>query len=359
MSTRVIGFATRDVRDNMEAALAAFREGKHDVLTDFVAKYEGKELSFFFKDLRDSGASAVAKGLEENKECKLEKLDISSNSIGAEGARHIAKALEVNKNLQTLWIASNNIGDKAAAAFADALKVNTTLTSLRLSTNGISDAGAQAMGEALRINPILKQLAYLMGLATTRGLLNTCASSTKSRSLAVSAQKAEEKQKAAAEAAAKKAEEEAKKKVDEKKKAAAAAEAAAKKKAEEEAKKDAYEALRRELEALKLNLAEQKRLQLDSVVSAYRHVRAERNQGSSGLVLTAQWRKWLFVLQRFKDSPPRDPWQQANCDGLLQLEANLEPRWRPSHSSAVRQEGQPVPPIGCRGGGAAAVATGC
>eukprot|EP00808_Paulinella_micropora_P000387 g33055.t1 len=114
----------------LQAALEAFRVGQHDVLTKFVANYEGKSLDLSSNNLGDVGASAVAKGLqvnntlqtldlynnnigpdgakaigkalEENKECKLEKLDISSNSIGAEGARHIAKALEVNPILKQL-----------------------------------------------------------------------------------------------------------------------------------------------------------------------------------------------------------------------------------------------------------------
>eukprot|EP00808_Paulinella_micropora_P006524 g66923.t1 len=87
-----IGFVCALDWDNMEAALAAFRDGKHDVLTDFVAKYEGKELSFFGLVPGDSGASAVAKGLEENK--TLRQLDVRNNSTGDDGAKTIGKALE-------------------------------------------------------------------------------------------------------------------------------------------------------------------------------------------------------------------------------------------------------------------------
>eukprot|EP00808_Paulinella_micropora_P027441 g36403.t1 len=91
-----------------------------------------------------------------------------------------------------------------------------------------------------------------------------------------------------AEAKKKKAEEEARKEAERKK----VQQAAEKARAEEERKKraaaeEANEALRRELEALKVNLAEQKRLQFDSVVSAYHGVRAERKKSFSGPILTA------------------------------------------------------------------------
>eukprot|EP00808_Paulinella_micropora_P027583 g61453.t1 len=48
----------------LEAALAAFRVGQHDVLTKFVANYEGKSLELSGQNLGAVGASAVAKGLQ-------------------------------------------------------------------------------------------------------------------------------------------------------------------------------------------------------------------------------------------------------------------------------------------------------
>eukprot|EP00808_Paulinella_micropora_P002037 g56444.t1 len=50
----------------MEAVLAASRRGNHHVLTDFVAKYDRKELSFSQRSLGDSAACAVAEGLKIN-----------------------------------------------------------------------------------------------------------------------------------------------------------------------------------------------------------------------------------------------------------------------------------------------------
>eukprot|EP00808_Paulinella_micropora_P027900 g6391.t1 len=50
----------------LQAALAAFRVGQHDVLTKFVANYEGKSLDLSSQNLGAVGASAVAKGLQVN-----------------------------------------------------------------------------------------------------------------------------------------------------------------------------------------------------------------------------------------------------------------------------------------------------
>eukprot|EP00808_Paulinella_micropora_P011269 g7931.t1 len=105
----------------MNAALEAFRAGQHDVLTKFVANYEGKSLGLSSENLGQVGASAVAKGLQ------------------------------VNKTLLELYIGGNSIGAAGAQAIANMLKVNKTLTSLDLETNEIGDAGAQAIGEALRV----------------------------------------------------------------------------------------------------------------------------------------------------------------------------------------------------------------
>eukprot|EP00808_Paulinella_micropora_P027129 g71880.t1 len=48
----------------LQAALAAFHVGQHDVLTKFVANYEGKSLDLSSENLGQVGASAVAKGLQ-------------------------------------------------------------------------------------------------------------------------------------------------------------------------------------------------------------------------------------------------------------------------------------------------------
>eukprot|EP00808_Paulinella_micropora_P012041 g66614.t1 len=76
-----------------QAALAAFHVGQHDVLSKFVANYEGKSLDLSSQILGAVGASAVAKGLQVN--TSLTELVLFNNNIGPEGANHIAKALQV------------------------------------------------------------------------------------------------------------------------------------------------------------------------------------------------------------------------------------------------------------------------
>eukprot|EP00808_Paulinella_micropora_P018200 g50920.t1 len=84
----------------MEAVLTASGAGQHHVLTDFVARYEGKELSFYKKSLGDSGAYAVAKGLQVNS--TLTALDIGRNVIGPQGAQSIADAIKRSRRINVL-----------------------------------------------------------------------------------------------------------------------------------------------------------------------------------------------------------------------------------------------------------------
>eukprot|EP00808_Paulinella_micropora_P028888 g74561.t1 len=182
----LIFFVIFRASDNMEAALAASRAGQHHVLTDFVARNEGKELRFYNKSLRDSGAYAVAKGLQVN--TTVQTLNIGYNNLGDKGAALIAEAIKVNKTLtilslmyngigetgtkaigealrenkesklQTLDISVNYIGPQGAAAIANMLKVNKTVINIALASNEIGHAGAKAMGAALKVNNMLTSL---------------------------------------------------------------------------------------------------------------------------------------------------------------------------------------------------------
>eukprot|EP00808_Paulinella_micropora_P020612 g55448.t1 len=119
----------------MEAALAASRGGNHHVLTDFVAKYDRKELSFSRKSLGDSAACAVAEGLKVNK--TLTSLDLENNEIGDAGAQEMGEALRVNTCLATLILYGNDIGDAGATAIAKALQ-GTNLQELVLQSSKIA-----------------------------------------------------------------------------------------------------------------------------------------------------------------------------------------------------------------------------
>eukprot|EP00808_Paulinella_micropora_P015526 g42684.t1 len=113
----------------LQAALAAFREGQHDVLTKFVAKYEGESLDF-------------AKGLQVNN--SIRSINLRANDIGDEGATAIGLALQVNTSLATLILYNNKIGDAGATAIAKALQVNKALVEFDIRGNKIGPAAAIA-----------------------------------------------------------------------------------------------------------------------------------------------------------------------------------------------------------------------
>eukprot|EP00808_Paulinella_micropora_P014279 g54964.t1 len=141
----------------MKAALEAFHAGQHDVLTKFVANYEGKSLDLSSKNLGQVGASAVAKGLQMN--TSLRELDMQSNNIGAEGARAFGEALKVNKTLVKFDVGNNEIGPAGAEAMANMLKVNQTLTTIDLWNNKIGDEGAAHIAAAVKVNASLTEIS--------------------------------------------------------------------------------------------------------------------------------------------------------------------------------------------------------
>eukprot|EP00808_Paulinella_micropora_P009205 g5181.t1 len=141
---------------NKAEALAALREGKHHVLTEYVAKYEGNVLDLSDKSLEVAGTSAVAKGLQVNN--TLQTLDLYKNNIGPDGAKAIGKVLEVNSSLKTLDLSFNGIGDEGLKHIAAALKENKTVIELRMGGNKIGPAGAKAIANMLKENKTVIEL---------------------------------------------------------------------------------------------------------------------------------------------------------------------------------------------------------
>jgi hypothetical protein len=87
------------------------------------------------QSLTDEDITQLAQASSTN--TRLTSLDVSSNRIGAIGA----KALSTNTTLTSLNVSSNQIGDEGAKA----LSTSTRLTSLDVSYNNIGDKGAQAL----------------------------------------------------------------------------------------------------------------------------------------------------------------------------------------------------------------------
>ena len=90
-----------------------------------------KTLNMYECDITSQGAEELSTALAQNS--SLEKLDFGFNGgVGDEGIRHIAEALEHNKQLKELWIGECGLTDKGAAYLASALSVNNTLKMLHM-----------------------------------------------------------------------------------------------------------------------------------------------------------------------------------------------------------------------------------
>jgi hypothetical protein len=95
-------------------------------------------LNLGFNIVSDEGAMAIAASLPD-----LTSLDLTSNHIGADGAKAIAASLP---GLTSLILWDNNIGNEGAMTIAAALPA---LTSLDLWNNNIGDEGAMAIASSL------------------------------------------------------------------------------------------------------------------------------------------------------------------------------------------------------------------
>ncbi len=94
-------------------------------------------------------------------ELKLEKLDMSSNSITAVGITLLADFLATNPRLKDLDLSKNNLNDSDAALIANALRSNTRLRNLDLKLNNINDAGEEVLRRLLWDNSSLNAVADL------------------------------------------------------------------------------------------------------------------------------------------------------------------------------------------------------
>ncbi|XP_068753257.1 protein NLRC3-like [Montipora capricornis] len=117
--------------------------------------------------LGDEGAASLSQALAVN--TSLTTLHLHGTSIGAEGATSLSQALAVNTSLTTLNLSHNSIGDEGATSLSQALAVNTSLTTLDLSWNGIVDEGATSLSQALAVNTSLTTLDLCHNLIVDDG----------------------------------------------------------------------------------------------------------------------------------------------------------------------------------------------
>lgn len=113
------------------------------------------------------GTEHIAKGAvhscpTESKQSPLRALELTGNSLGADGAEVLAHVLCTNSNtIEHLDVHRNNCSDRGARALARLVEVSASLRWLRLSNNNIREgdaALAQAIDKSKQLNGLLELL---------------------------------------------------------------------------------------------------------------------------------------------------------------------------------------------------------
>jgi len=127
-------------------------------ISDALVRNEGlRTLNLQSNRLGEKGAKELAAALESSS-AKLTALNLSLNSLGAEGGEAIGKALAVNRTLTSLDLGENMLGSQGAIAVGRALQSNSSLTLLNLQRNGVDPEGAKALASGLQNNRTLNTL---------------------------------------------------------------------------------------------------------------------------------------------------------------------------------------------------------
>ncbi|XP_051877703.1 MHC class II transactivator [Pristis pectinata] len=104
----------------------------------------------------DEGAERLAEVLSNL--TSLEKLILSRNQIADRGAQELARSLPNLKFLRTLSLYDNVIGDKGAEKLAEILPVMKSLKVLDVKFNKITDVGAQRLTQSLKHCPHIEKI---------------------------------------------------------------------------------------------------------------------------------------------------------------------------------------------------------
>ena len=116
------------------------------------------ELSIGGCNIQSNDSVHLAKALEENTTTQLQTLELSSNSVGTEGAVAFTDMLALNKSLTSLYMDSCSIGRKGAVCLAKAMEKNSTVSEFSIGYNLIGSEGAVAFASTLKKNQFLKIL---------------------------------------------------------------------------------------------------------------------------------------------------------------------------------------------------------
>ena len=126
-----------DVADLSNRHLDAL--GVDQVVPVLHEKSKAVTLDLGWNNLRDDGATSLVDILMAPEYHRLRTIDLWANGIGAQGAKSIARLLEVNQNLTNLNLRKNNIGIEGAFAIIQALHAtpHNSMQQLDLTMNGI------------------------------------------------------------------------------------------------------------------------------------------------------------------------------------------------------------------------------
>jgi len=86
------------------------------------------------------------------------RLDCCKQSLGPEGVRRIATAMQHSTHIRALLLGTNGLGDDGTAAVASLTRDHPSLETLYLGCNRIQARGAAALCEAVSSNPRLRSL---------------------------------------------------------------------------------------------------------------------------------------------------------------------------------------------------------
>lgn len=144
---------------NYAMHLAIGDEGVQQLMSAVTSsdKLTMSKITLYGNHIGPAGAAAVADVIMDRPELRI--VNLQTNTIGLQGARSLAAALESETcGLTKLCLGFTDIGDEGVIAIGKALVKNRSLTAINMPSCEISDKGAAWFAEALRDNHIITRL---------------------------------------------------------------------------------------------------------------------------------------------------------------------------------------------------------
>jgi len=159
--SEVLGQIGKEQDNNIESLSVdgcKLKEGQLEKIIEICALYPLERLFLRGNGIDQKGVKLLASLLSDPR-CCLKELDLRWNCVDNSGAESIATALHLNKKLEKIYLSKNNIGNEGAIAIASALEhANTTLEFIDLEENKIGVSGVCGFASALVQNSCLRTL---------------------------------------------------------------------------------------------------------------------------------------------------------------------------------------------------------